>query len=107
METKTHSLVRDMTREEKVLFYGDLTMPCGHGSMYIPGPTGGIMMNITCPTCKLRLSVVDPESGFRFNPDDAPGQVISEPESYAEMHKTALANRPSMFTKLLRRFGLV
>lgn len=107
MSISTLSQVRDMTQEEKVLYYGDLTLPCGHGSSYIPGPEGGIMMNISCPTCGLRLSVVNPESGFRFNPNDAPGQVISEPAGYADMLKAAIDSRPSVFVRLLKRFGLV
>ena len=96
----TTLLSRDMTMQERVLFYKDLVMPCGHGPEYYQGPEGGIMMNITCPTCGLKLNVVTPGSGHRFEPRDAPGEVLWSPPDYAP------TTRPSLLDRMLKKFGL-
>lgn len=70
--------MREMTRGELRRWYDEGQWPCGHGTTYVPGPRGGIMRNIACPVCTMRMNVVDPEYGRRI----PVGQVLFEPEGY-------------------------
>lgn len=70
--------MRDMSPAELDQWYDNQQWPCGHGSEYVPGSRGGIMRNVECPQCGMRISVVDPLSGFRWRI----GQVLHEPDGY-------------------------
>jgi len=71
-------MIRDMTPGEMDAWYDRHQWPCGHGQHYLEGPRGGIMRNITCPKCGMKLNVVDPQSGFAWRI----GQVLVEPDGY-------------------------
>lgn len=72
--------MRDMTEGERYRWYTQHEWPCGHGKKYLPGPRGGLMRNVMCPTCEMKLNVVDPESEFADLIDA--GQVIEAPANY-------------------------
>jgi len=36
-------------------------MPCCGGTMYVRGPMGGASINLQCPRCDFRISVLDPD----------------------------------------------
>lgn len=70
--------MRPMSEGELDSWYERGRWPCGHGTEYRAGPSGGFALSVECPRCGLRLNIVDPECGqsFRF------GQVLSAPEGY-------------------------
>jgi hypothetical protein len=55
-------------------------LPCcgGAASDAIRGPRGGLSINLACPTCDMRINVIDPEAPFGAAPW---GQVIREPRN--------------------------
>ena len=75
---------RLMTKEEMKLWYIKGQLPCGHGNRYIPGPRGGISQNVSCPTCNLKLNVIDLDSQWA-NAKGEPwfGQVLWTPSNYS------------------------
>ena len=104
--------MREMTEQEKILFYKERTLPCGCGTEYYEGPCGGMMQNIECASCGLRLNVMDPQSTTvamfsaknglgRHVPlsDIAFGQIISEPVGYKvkEIRKLSLLEKIKNF----------
>lgn len=72
--------MRDMTEAELSSWYDHNAWPCGHGNRYLPGPTGGMMMNITCPTCGMRMNVNDPAGMVTFRT----GEILFEPPGYKQ-----------------------
>jgi len=67
--------LRELTRAEtQMLIRGEL--PCGHGREARLGPCGGVMQNVSCPHCGLKLNLSEPGSPFFY------GQVIWAPSSY-------------------------
>jgi hypothetical protein len=76
--------MRDMALGERHSWYVKGQWPCCGGSEYLRGPSGGICTNIECPSCGMRVNVLDPDIGVgQFRRDHLPtGQVISAPTSY-------------------------
>ena len=70
--------MRHMTKAELHCWYVRGVWPCGHGDTYIPGPRGGMMRNVACPTCGMKINVCDPEDGWRI----PFGQVLHAPDGY-------------------------
>jgi hypothetical protein len=70
--------MRKMTPDEIESWYGGAGWPCGHGREYLPGPRGGMSMNIECPTCHMKINVIDPQSQAQL----PVGEVLFEPEGY-------------------------
>jgi hypothetical protein len=70
--------MRDMTPEERHAFYRTDQCPgCGEWR-FLLGPTGGLMVNVQCEGCGLRLNVV--QDGFL----DVVGEVLHEPAGYQQ-----------------------
>lgn len=79
VSTQPFGGMREMTGSELHMWYKLHTWPCGHGGEYRTGPRGGISVNVECPTCHMKLNVIDPEmrlstGGF--------GQVLWAPADY-------------------------
>lgn len=64
--------MRDMTVSELDTFYIEGMCPWCRNREIFEGPQGGMMQNIECATCGIKLNVS--QSGFRY------GQVIAEPD---------------------------
>lgn len=70
--------MRPMTGSELYMWYKLHTWPCGHGNEYLSGPRGGASLNVECPTCHMKLNVIDPEMRL----SDGFGQVLWTPPDY-------------------------
>lgn len=70
--------MREMTEQERQSWYVEKRWPCCGGETYIPGPRGGMSMNIECPSCGMRINVIDPGSHWASHPGLTFGQVINE-----------------------------
>ena len=71
--------IRAMTPGENHSWFVLGKWPCCGGSEYLRGPSGGCSVNIECPSCGMRLNVMDPEMGLG---DGGFGQVIRQPLTY-------------------------
>lgn len=90
--------MRELTTGERHSWYRLRQWPCGHGNEYIPGPRGGMSRNVMCPTCKMKMNVIDPTADMP--PDFDLGQMIYEPPGYVPPPDPKTPQTPSWRERL-------
>jgi hypothetical protein len=77
--------IRPMTAGEVHSWYGLGKWPCCGGSEYIRGPSGGASVNVECPSCGMRLNILDshtPPTMRDWSACVGLGQVIRTTSNY-------------------------